>query len=189
MDLFLGRCAKHLDDLHELVNTRLTWEEGLSNEEFSDDAANGPDINSRGVVSRSKDELGCSVVPGADVGNIDFSSDKALSGSIVANLECVTLWIHEQVLGLDVPVAVTKRVDVGECTEGLVRVQFDQEDGDGLLHLVVVLEHAVDSLWDVVHHDIQIDFILLRIDKRESEWGDFSNLPCRPGCRKRAAVR
>ena len=33
-NLFPGRGAKHLDDLHQLVDTRLTGEEGLAEHQF-----------------------------------------------------------------------------------------------------------------------------------------------------------
>lgn len=72
------------------------------------------------------------------------------------------LWVHKQVLGLDVSVAVAQRVDVGKCAECLVSVEFDKEGRDGLLHFVVVLEDPVYGLGDVLHHHVQIDFVLLR---------------------------
>lgn len=52
-------------------------------------------------------------------------------------------------------------MDVGKRTEALIGVQFDQKDGHWLLHLIVVFQYAIDCLWDVVHHDIQINLILL----------------------------
>lgn len=62
VDLVLSRCTEYLDNFNKLVNTRLSWEEGLTDEKFGDDAAHGPDIDGRGVVSRSKDELGSPIV-------------------------------------------------------------------------------------------------------------------------------
>ena len=72
----------------------------------------------------------------------------------------MALWIHKQVLWLDIAMAVAKRVDVGERSEALVGVKFDEKDGHWLLHLVVVLQHAIDSLGDVVHHHIKVYFVL-----------------------------
>ena len=51
-------------------------------------------------------------------------------------------------------------MDVRECAEALVCVQFDEKNRHRLLHLVVVLEDAVDSLRDVIHHYIKVYFIL-----------------------------
>ena len=56
---------------------------------------------------------------------------------------------------------IAERMDVGKGSEGLISVQLDQERRNGLLHLVVVFEDAVDRLRNVVHHHIQIYLILL----------------------------
>lgn len=73
----------------------------------------------------------------------------------------MAFWVYKQVLRLDITMTVAKRVDVGKRAEALIGVQFDQKDGYGLFHLVVVFEDAIDSLRDVVHHYIQINLILL----------------------------
>ena len=67
VDLVLRRRAEHLDDFDELIDARLSGKEGLADEELGDNAANRPDIDGRGVVCRSKDEFGGSVVARADV--------------------------------------------------------------------------------------------------------------------------
>ncbi len=72
-------------------------------------------------------------------------------------------WVYQQVLGLNVPVAYAEGVDVCECSVSLVCVQFDQQNGHRLLHFVVVLQDAVDCLWDVVHHHVQVYFIGLQV--------------------------
>lgn len=43
-DLVSCGCAQHLDDLNELVDTRLTGEQRLSQHELSHDTASRPDI-------------------------------------------------------------------------------------------------------------------------------------------------
>ena len=53
-------------------------------------------------------------------------------------------------------------MDIGEGSERLISIQLDQERWNGLLHLVVVLEHAIDRLRYVVHYHIQIYLILLQ---------------------------
>lgn len=69
--------------------------------------------------------------------------------------------VHQQILWLDVSVANTEGVNVGEGPERLVCVQLDQDHWYLLLHLVVVLEDPEHGLWHVVHHDVQVDFIWL----------------------------
>lgn len=69
--------------------------------------------------------------------------------------------LNKQVLRLDITMAVAESVDIGEGAEGLVCIELDQDYRHLLLHLVVVLEDAIDSFWHIVHHNIQIDLILL----------------------------
>ena len=52
-------------------------------------------------------------------------------------------------------------VDVGERPEHLVRIKLDQELRHSLLHFDVVSHDSVDCLWDIVHDDIEVDFVLL----------------------------
>ncbi len=55
--------------------------------------------------------------------------------------------------------ADTEGVDVGERPHGLVGVELNQQDGDGLFHLVIMFQHTVHGLWDVVHDHVQVDFV------------------------------
>ena len=66
----------------------------------------------------------------------------------------MALRVYKQVLRLDVAVTVTERVDVRERAETLIGIQFDEENGHRLLHLVVVFEDAVYRLRDVIHDDV-----------------------------------
>ena len=63
MNLLSGRCTKNLNYLYKLVDTRVSWEEGLSKKKLTYDAAQRPHIDGLAVVSRAKNEFWCSVVP------------------------------------------------------------------------------------------------------------------------------
>jgi hypothetical protein len=52
-------------------------------------------------------------------------------------------------------------VDVGERSEQLVDVELDFQDGHGGLHLVKVARCPIDGLWDVLQHQVEVDFIFL----------------------------
>ena len=52
-------------------------------------------------------------------------------------------------------------VYVGDRAEQLVSVELDQEVRHHLLHLEVLLHHTVGCVWDVVHNNVQIDFVRL----------------------------
>ena len=101
------------------------------------------------------------------------------------------LRLYKQVLRLDIPMAVAERVDVGQCTESLISVELDKDHWDRLLHLIVVLEHAVNCLWHVVHHDVQIDLVLLDVENSHKSsakpkiLSSVEHLLCLLACRKR----
>lgn len=66
------------------------------------------------VVRGSKDELGCAVVPRADVADVGLASNEDLGRPKVAELENAGGGVKEEILGLDVPVANADGVDVHE---------------------------------------------------------------------------
>lgn len=70
-------------------------------------------------------------------------------------------WVHEKVLWLNVSVANTQGVNVGECAETLIGVKLYKQHGHWLLHLVVVFQNTVYGLRNVVHDNVEINFILL----------------------------
>ena len=100
------------------------------------------------------------------------------------------LGLYKQVLRLDIPMAVAERVDVGQCTESLISVELDEDHWHRLLHLIVVLEHAVNCLWHVVHHDVQIDLVLLdvknshNLSAKPKIVSSVEHLLCLLACRK-----
>jgi len=71
-----------------------------------------PRTDARGIVGRTKDKLRCSVIPGADVADVGFTSDENLCAAKVAELEDSGRGIEEEVLGLDVAMADANRMDV-----------------------------------------------------------------------------
>jgi hypothetical protein len=57
--------------------------------------------------------------------------------------------------------AYANRVDIGKGTEKLVHVQFDLEHGHGLFEFGVMATGAVNGLWYIFQHEIQVNFIFL----------------------------
>lgn len=74
-----------------------------------------------GVVGRAKDQLGRPVVSRADIADVGLASDENLGRTKVAQLQNARGRVEEQVLGLDVTVTDTYRVDVGKRPEELYR--------------------------------------------------------------------
>jgi hypothetical protein len=68
------------------------------------------------VVCSAKDQLWCSVIPRTDITDIWLSGHQDLGRSKVAQFEDTRCWVEEQVLGFDVSVTDSYRVDIGEGT-------------------------------------------------------------------------
>ena len=69
--------------------------------------------------------------------------------------------IDQKVLRLDVSMTNAHLVNVGQCLKSLVCIQFDEENWNALLHLVIMLQDSKDSLRDIVHYYVEVDFIWL----------------------------
>jgi len=117
--------------------------------------------NLSGVVGSSKDQLRCTVVARANVRHIGLVFHQNLRATEIAELQDARMRIQQQVLWLDVSVADSLGMDVGERAEELVDVQLDLEDRHGGLELVEMAAGAVDGLRHILKHQIQIYLILL----------------------------
>lgn len=114
-----------------------------------------------GVVRGAEDELRGAIVAGANVADVRLSCDEDLGRAKVAKLEDPGGGVEKEVLGLDVAVTDADGVDVHEGAEELVHIQLDLEHGHGLLELDIVAAGAVDGLWDVFEHKVEVHFIFL----------------------------
>jgi hypothetical protein len=117
--------------------------------------------NLGGVVGGSKDEFRSAVVSRADVRDIRLILNEDLGASEITKLQDTTVGVEKKVLGLDIAMADSLRVDVGEGAEKLVNVELHFECGHGRLHLVEESRSAIDGLRNKLLHQVQVDFILL----------------------------
>ena len=115
------------------------------------------------VVRRAKDELGRTVVAGADVADVGLACDEDLGRAEVTEFEDAGGGVKEEVLRLDVAMADADGVNVHERTEELVHIQLDLEHGHGLLELGIVPAGTVHGLWDVFEHKVEVHFIFLSV--------------------------
>ena len=115
----------------------------------------------RRVVRRTKDELGRTVVAGADVADVGLACDEDLGRAEVAEFEDAGGRVKEEVLRLDVSVTDADRVDVHQRTQKLIHVELDLQHRHRLLELRVVATCAIDGLGDVFEHKIEIHFVFL----------------------------
>ena len=52
-------------------------------------------------------------------------------------------------------------MDVSKGSEALISIDLNKKIWYRLFHFVVMFQNSVNSLWHVVHYDVQVDFIFL----------------------------
>ena len=114
------------------------------------------------VIGRAKDQFRRSVVPGADVRNVRFILDQDLGAAKIAELEHSGGRIEQEILRLDIPMADSHGVNVGEGAKELVDVNFDFQDWHRRLHLVEEPGGAINGLRYEFENKVEIDFLLLQ---------------------------
>jgi hypothetical protein len=136
-----------------------------------------------GIVGGTEYQLGRAVVARANVRHVWFVFDQDLGTAKVAELENAAGGIQEQVLRLDVAVAYSLRMDVGQRAEQLVDVQLDLEHGHDGLELAEVSRGAIDGFRDVFQDQVQVDLVSLR--GSVAQGGQVGNSRARRCCSRR----
>lgn len=138
------------------MSSAITQPGGVSKE---GQLTNGPSINRGGIVTVSEYEFGRAVVPRTDVAHIRLALHELFGTTEVTQLQHVRVRVAQQVLRLDVSVTNSDCVNVSKRAQHLVCVELDDKRGHHLLHFEVALHNSVYSLWDVVHDDVEINFL------------------------------
>lgn len=113
------------------------------------------------IVSGAENQLGGSIVTGADIRDVWLILYQDFCATKVTELQDSSARVQQKVLWLNVTMADTLRVNVCESTEELVDVELDLEDWHDCLHLVEVSRSPVDGLWDVLLYKVEVYFVLL----------------------------
>ena len=71
-------------------------------------------------------------------------------------------WVYEDVLWLDVAMAHSDALHVGQRSEHLIGVDLYELVGVELLGLAIESNHFAEGFWDVVHHQVQIEVVLFK---------------------------
>ena len=162
LEVAVGRGAEELHDLDQVLLGRvLALVRQVAEEELHQDRAHRPDVDADGVLGRAEHELGRAVVPRADVRHVGLPLHQHLRAPEVAQPALERRRVAEQVVRLDVAVADAPRVDVLERAERLPQVRADVVDGEALPPLVVLEGDRADRLGQEVHHEVEVDLVLL----------------------------
>lgn len=73
----------------------------------------------------------------------------------------MTLSVTQNVLRLNVSMTDSLGVNVGNGSEKLITVEFDNQIWHHLLHLQIILHHSVSSVLNIIHHHVQVYLIWL----------------------------
>lgn len=83
---------------------------------LTEDAANRPDVNPGGIVSRAEKHLGRPVPESNDLVSVGLERNgEGTSEAEISNLEDALLFVEEQVLGLEIPMKDTMAVTVSNA--------------------------------------------------------------------------
>ena len=175
LDLLASRGAQDLDNLDELVDARVTGENGLAQHKLCKDAAGAPHVDVGRVVGSTEDELGCTVISRANVRDVGLAADEVLRTPEVAEFQNARVRVEEQVLRLDISMADALRVDVGKASKQLVHVQLDEGPRDGLLAFRVLSCHLVHCFRDELEHEVEVYFVLL-LSRRVEKIHEFDDV-------------
>lgn len=115
----LGRGSENAEDLEDFVDLGVAWEERLAGSHFGEDAADGPHVDTSGVLAATKQNLRRAVPKGDDL--VSVSTERNTEGASetkIGQLQ-VALLVDEQVLRLQVAVQDAVGMAVASTLEEL----------------------------------------------------------------------
>jgi hypothetical protein len=99
-----GRSAENAEDLEDLVDLGVTWEQRLAGGHLGENAANGPHVDTSRVLATAEQDLGRAVPESDDFVSVGAERDtKSASQTKIGQLQ-VALLVDEQVLWLKIAV-------------------------------------------------------------------------------------
>jgi hypothetical protein len=114
-----------LEDLENLINLRITWEERLSGAHLCKDTTNRPHVNTSGVLATTKQDLWGSIPQGDDLVSICAKGyTKGTRKTEISKLE-IAFTINEKVLRLEITVKDAVTVAVSDSFAQLAHELLD----------------------------------------------------------------
>ena len=114
-----GRSAQNAEDLEDLVDLGVTREKRLTGSHLGEDAANGPHVNTSGVLAATEQNFGRTVPESDDLVGVSAERNtKGASQTKIGQLQ-VALLVDEQVLRLQVTVQDAVGMAVARALEEL----------------------------------------------------------------------
>jgi len=114
-----GRSAEDAEDLEDLVDLRITREERLTGSHLGEDAANGPHVDTSGVLAATEQNFGRAVPESDDLVSVSAERNTKGAGQTKIGQLQVALLVDEQVLRLEITVKNAVGVAVARALEEL----------------------------------------------------------------------
>ena len=119
--MFIGSC-EDTEDLEKLVDFRIATEQRSSTSHLSEDASDGPDVNSERVALTTKEDFRGTVPESDDLMGVGSDRDSDSSGkSEVGQFDGLGVDVDKQVLWLQITMDDTSLVTVMHSLEHLER--------------------------------------------------------------------
>jgi len=113
------------EDLEDLINLRITGEEGLPRAHFSENAPHRPHVNAGRILTTAEQDLRGAVPEGDDLVGVGAKGDAEGAGETeIGELE-VSILVNKKVLGLEVAVKNTVGVAVADAVAELPHELLD----------------------------------------------------------------
>mmetsp|Transcript_56948 Transcript_56948/g.180181 ORF Transcript_56948/g.180181 Transcript_56948/m.180181 type:complete len:344 (+) Transcript_56948:281-1312(+) len=172
----LGGRAEQLEDVQELLQLRVAREERGLARHLRKDAPHAPHVHGGGVVGGAEQDLGGAVPQGHDLVGVGFDGHgEGAAQAKVRNLQDVLSLVHQEILGLEVPVHDPVPVAVRHALEELVHEVLDGGAGQRVgrataREVHVLLEVRVEVLEDQVEDGLVV--LLHVLDREEANHVD-----------------
>ena len=100
-------------------------------------------------------------VPGADISHVRFPFFEFFGGTKITEDESIELGVDQDILGLDISMANAQVVNISECPEHLISIDFAQHIRKLIFDFVVIPEDFVQSIGNIVHDQVEVNVIFL----------------------------
>lgn len=115
----LSWSAKNAEDLEDLVDLGVAWEERFAGGHLGEDAANGPHVDTSGVLTTTEQNFWRAVPESDDLVSVSAERNTECAGQTKIGQLQVAFLVDEQVLRLQVTVQDTVGVAVARALEEL----------------------------------------------------------------------
>jgi len=156
-ELFSRWKSQNCDLLNQLAAFRFAWEDWPPREELGKDASNCPYINRVGVVTASKDQFRCPVVPRDDVGCVKPGWTENFGAAEVANFD-YALRVHENIFRFEITMANALLVHKFHSEENLAHKVFNVVHWDELAGFFCILNDFFEVLVAEFKDKVLYDF-------------------------------